>query len=445
MIERALPHNIDAEQGVLASIMIDPRTLDEVSDILQPEDFYRDGHRIIYKAMLELARRHSSLDSLSLCDELQCKGLIEQAGGIMYISTMYNYELHAGNIAHHAQIVARDAELRRLIWAAGQIAQVGWDRDPKATEKAEQIILSIKRSTHVSAFTAMPEVMADYMNEELQHLHDHKGAIVGVPTGYADLDETLGGLQKSDLILLAARPSIGKTSLGLCIGYNAALQGKKVAVFSLEMGKRQLARRLMAMDSKVDMQRLRKGWIDDDEWEKVIHSVGSLSELPLWINDTSGNPIASMRAQLRRLVKEQRGVDLVIVDYLGLIDPGDDASHYKNTVQQISEISKGLKHLAREFDLPVLALAQLSRAVEQRAVKIPMLSDLRDSGSLEQDADVVLFIYRDDYYAVQEHRESKSPNIADIYIAKHRNGPTGQVALYFEASQTMFYPLEQEA
>jgi replicative DNA helicase len=443
-MERTLPHNIDAEQGVLASLMIEPDLLDSVSDLLRPEDFYRNAHQLIFRAMLDLRRKKMSIDSLTLCDELEQQGKLEDAGGVMCISTMYNYELHAGNIMQHAELVARDAALRRQLWAAGEIAKLAWTRDPQALEKAEQLILSIRRATSGSGFVDAPELMDDYM-QELQFLRENKGALVGVPTGYTDLDDTLGGLQKGDLILLGGRPGSGKTSLGLCIGYHAALRGKRVAIFSLEMRKRQLARRLMAMESKIDLQQLRAGWLDDDEWEKAIDGVGKLSELPLSINDTSGNPLSAMRAQLRRFVHEKKRVDLVMVDYLGLILPEEtDAQHYKNLVQQVSEISQGLKRMACEFDVPVLALVQLSRAVEQRASKIPVLSDLRDSGSLEQEADVVLLVYRDDYYAEQEHRERTRPNIADISIAKQRNGPVGAVSLYFEGSQTMFYNLQED-
>ena len=318
---------------------------------------------------------------------------------------------------------------------------LGYDQDPESMEKSEQLLFSLQNHTMTQAFTPMPAMVSDYIHE-LDYLHEHRGSYTGVPTGYKDIDDTLGGLQRSDLILLGGRPSSGKTSLGLCMGYNAALRGYKVAVFSLEMGKRQLMRRMMSMSTSVDLQRLRSGWVNDDEWEKIMQKANDLSLLSIWVNDTAGNPLASMRSQLRRLDQQENGVDLVIVDYLGLIAPDDEK--VENRVQEVSKISRGLKLLAREFDVPVLALAQLSRAVEQRQNKRPQLADLRDSGSLEQDSDVVLFIYRDAYYAQMEGRELEQgkENIADITISKHRNGPTGDVQLYFKAEQTMFYDLE---
>lgn len=442
-MERMLPGNIDAECGFLGSILIDADCYDLVADIVTPHDFTTNKHSIIYEAMIRLTRRQVIIDYVTLVNELMSTQKIDDAGGVGYISELVGCVPTSGNALHYAQIVAKLALCRRIVHAAGEIAAVGYSQDDDAMNRVEQILMNVQKSSPHSAFSSMREVMSDYI-EELDYLHEHRGSITGIPTGYSDLDDTLGGLQRSDLILLAARPSMGKTSLALCIGYNAALRGKKVAVFSLEMGKRLLARRMMSMSSKVDMQRLRSGWIEDDEWETIMDSTGNLSALPMWINDTAGNPIASMRSQLRRLAQEQNGIDLVIVDYLGLIEPDADSGKRENLVQQTSMISRGLKTLAREFDVPVMALCQLSRAVESRSSKIPLPSDLRDSGSLEQDADVVMFIYRDDYYAKLESRESERPNIADIYIAKHRNGPTGMVSLYFQADQTMFYPLEKK-
>jgi len=444
MTERTIPFNEEAEQGVLGSLLIDPDAVDLVFDRLSANDFYCNAHRVLYQAMKNVVQAGAKADFLTVCDELMRTDKMEQVSrndktGTGYITSLINEVPTSGNVEYYAEIILRLAEARRLIHAAGQIAALAYSGEANVLEQAEQLLFQLHRTNRSGAgFTPMSSIMTEYM-EELDYLQTHRGSIVGVPTGYKDIDIMLGGLQKSDLILLAGRPSMGKTAAALCIGYNAARLGKKVAVFSLEMGKRLLARRLMAMHSKVDQQRLRAGWVEDDEWDTVMGAAQVLSGLPMWIDDTAGSPIASMRSKMRRLIQEQGGIDLMIVDYLGLIEPDVDASKRDNLVQQISTISKGLKMLAREFDIPVLTLCQLSRAVESRQEKKPMLSDLRDSGSLEQDCDVCLFIYREDYYKPDTERK----NLADILIAKHRNGPVGEVALYFKRDQTMFYNLDE--
>ena len=441
MIERMLPQNIDAEIGLLGSIIIDPEVIDLV-EYLSPKDFYRDAHRTMYEAVLSLRKLGEPADFITLVDELERIGKLETVGGADYITSLINQVPTSGNAEYYARIIERTAISRRLIHVAGQIAALAYEGDAQALEKSEQLLYTLHKSAHTAAFVGMSQMMNDFA-EELEYLHRHRGSILGVPTGYSDLDLTLGGLQKTDLILLAARPGMGKTALQLCIALNAAMHGKKVAIFSLEMGRRQLARRFASMRSKVDMQRLRTGWFGDEQWEPIMQAVGDLSQLPIWINDTAGNPIDSMRNQLLALRREQFGnenPDLIMVDYVGLVDPGETARNLQ-PVHQISAISRGLKALAREFDAPVLALCQASRAVETRSNKRLMLSDLRDSGSLEQDADVVLFIYRDDYYAALERRESTAPGMAEVHIAKHRNGPTGETMLYWQAEQTAFYDI----
>jgi replicative DNA helicase len=441
MIERQLPQNIEAEQGVLGSIIIDPECYDLVADGLKADDFYRNGHQTIYGAMVSLVARRIKPDYITLCDELDQTDKMEDAGGADYILSLINKVPTSGNIEYYAGIVSRSAQCRRLIRYAGQVVAWAHAQDVDAMQKTEEALFQLADHSAAQDFMAMPALIGEYL-PELELVHDHKGEYTGVPTGYDDIDKLLGGLQKSDLILLGGRPGSGKTSLGLCMGYNAALRGYKVAVHSLEMGRRQLTRRLTSMASKVDLQRLRSGWFDDSEWETIISKMGDLSQLSLFVNDAAGNPIASMRSQLRRLSQRQGGIDLVIVDYLGLIGPDEGT---ENRVQEISKISWGLKLLAKEFDVPVLALAQLSRQVESRQNKRPILSDLRDSGSLEQDADVVLFLYREDYYAELEKRPEYVPtNEAEVSIAKHRNGPTGGVNLYFKGEQTMFYNLEEK-
>ncbi len=440
-MEKLLPQSVEAEKGVLGSIIIDPEAYDLVADKITPEDFYRDTHRIIYETILSLAKRRVSADFITLCDELDRVGKLDVVGGAFYLTGLINDVPTSGNIEYYADIVARTAIHRRLIHAAGQIAALAYEQSAQALNQSIQLLFNLEQHTMSQAFSGMPGLVTEYM-EELDFLHDHKGALTGVPTGYNDIDDPTGGFQKSDFIILGGRPSSGKTSLGLCMGYNAAIRGRHVAIFSLEMGKKQLMRRLMSMATKVDLQRLRSGWIEEDEWERIVNEAGNLAQLPIWINDTAGNPIASMRSQLRRLVQEQGYIDLVIIDYLGLIEPDEKS---ENRVQEMSKISRGIKQLAREFDTPILALAQLSRNVESRQNKRPMLADLRDSGSLEQDADVVLFVYRDAYYAQQEGREvaEDKKNIADISLAKQRNGPTGDIQLYFQPEQAMFYPLEE--
>ena len=440
-MERLVPQNIEAEKGVLGSILIDPEIYDLVIDQLKAEDFYRNEHRMIYQKMVSLVAQDMIPDYLTLCDELERDNKLDKVGGASYLTSLIGEVPTSGNAEYYAQIVARTAVNRRLVHAAGMIAQLAYDQDPKSLEKSEQLLYDLQKDTISKAFADMPEMVADYM-ADLDYLSDHKNTCMGVTTGYKDIDSVLGGLQKTDLILLGGRPGSGKTSLGLCIAYNAALAGKKVAIFSLEMGKKQLTLRLMSMASKVDMQRLRSGWVEDDEWETIMSKAKDLSILPISVNDTAGNAIASMRSQFRRLSQEKNGIDLVVVDYLGLIAP-DEIKNNDNRVNEISKISWGLKKMAKDFDIPVLALAQLSRAVETRSSKIPQLSDLRDSGSLEQDADIVMFIYREDYYAEQDKKEGYVPtHIADVSIAKHRNGPTGAVRLFFQANQTMFYNLE---
>jgi len=326
-----------------------------------------------------------------------------------------------------------------LIHAAGQIAAIAYEEGDAdiALDKAEQLIFNISQRHARSDFAHMRDVLAEYMNK-LDQLHERRGTIVGVPTGFTDLDRITGGLQKSDLIVLAARPGIGKSSLALSLAHNTALKyHNSIAVFSLEMSKDQLAQRLLSMDARIDQQRLRTGIIEEDEWDRIVYAMDTLSESNIWIDDTAGISTMEMRSKARRLQAEH-GIDLIIVDYLQLMQATIGGKRNENRVQEISEISRSLKGLARELNVPVLALAQLSRAVESRQSKVPQLSDLRESGSIEQDSDIVMFIYRDDLY----NQESERKNIADIIIAKHRNGPVGEISLYFQANQTRFRDLE---
>ncbi len=438
MAEKQLPQNIDAEMSVLGSLIIDPEAITLVADTLRARDFYRNAHKDIYEAMIHLYEHQTPADYITLCDELKRREKTIEESWEIYLDRLTDDVPTSAHVEYYANIVVLAAKNRQLIHAAGQIAAYAYEEEPCALEKAEQLIYMIGRSSRGQGdFEAMSEITGPYLND-LDSLHMHRGRIAGVPTGLYALDSMVGGLHRADLIILAARPSQGKTSLALTIAHNAAITHQKsVGIFSLEMSKRQLAQRLVAMTAPVDLQKLRTGWIEEQDWSKIITAVDMLSEGKLWIADTTGLSIAAMRSKCRRL-QARHGLDLLIVDYLQLMQSADPKAH-ANRVQEISDISRGLKLLAMELDIPILALSQLSRNVEQRASKVPQLSDLRDSGSLEQDADVVLFIYRDETY----NHQSAKRGIADIVIAKHRNGPVGEVELGFELKQTRFYNLEE--
>ncbi len=382
-MEKLLPQNIEAECGVLGSIIIDPEAIVQVSDFLHTDDFYRDAHHTIYEVILQLYEEHEPADFITICDELERRNKLEEVGGASYITSLINQVPTSGNVEFYARIVERTAILRRLIHAAGQIAAIAYEEGDAdiALDKAEQLIFNISQRHARSDFTHMRDVLAEYMNK-LDQLHERRGTIVGVPTGFTDLDRLTGGLQKSDLIVLAARPGIGKSSLALSLAHNTALKyHNSIAVFSLEMSKDQLAQRLLSMDARIDQQRLRTGIIEEDEWDRIVYAMDTLSESNIWIDDTAGISTMEMRSKARRLQAEH-GIDLIIVDYLQLMQATIGGKRNENRVQEISEISRSLKGLARELNVPVLALAQLSRAVESRQSKVPQLSDLRESGCL---------------------------------------------------------------
>ncbi len=390
-MEKLLPQNIEAESGVLGSIIIDPEAVVQVADFLTAEDFYRDAHRTIYEVILQLYERHEPADFITICDELERRNRLEEVGGASYITSLINQVPTSGNVEYYGRIVERTAILRRLIHAAGQIAAVAYDEGDAdvALDKAEQLIFGISQRHARADFSALRDLLADYMGK-LDQLHERRGTIVGVPTGFSDLDRLTGGLQRSDLIILAARPAVGKTSLALSLAHNASVRHQQsVAIFSLEMSKEQLVQRLLSMDASIDQQRLRTGWIEDDEWERIVEAMETLSQANLWIDDTAGISTMEMRSKARRLQAEH-GIDLIIVDYLQLMQSSTGNKRNENRVQEISEISRNLKGLARELDVPVLALAQLSRAVETRQSKVPQLSDLRESGCLTGDTPVYL-------------------------------------------------------
>jgi replicative DNA helicase len=390
-VEKLLPQNIEAECGVLGSIIIDPEAIVQVSDFLRPDDFYRDAHRTIYEVILQLYEEHEPADFITICDELERRNKLEEVGGASYITSLINQVPTSGNVEFYGRIVERTAILRRLIHAAGQIAAIAYEEGDAdiALDKAEQLIFNISQRHSRSDFTHMRDILAEYMSK-LDQLHERRGTIVGVPTGFTDLDRLTGGLQKSDLIVLASRPGVGKTSLALSMAHTTALKYQNsIAIFSLEMSKDQLAQRLLSMDAGIDQHRLRTGRIEEDEWDRIVYAMDTLSEANIWIDDTASISPMEMRSKARRLQAEH-GIDLIIVDYLQLMQAMVGGKRNENRVQEISEISRSLKGLARELNMPVLALAQLSRAVEARQSKVPQLSDLRESGCLTGETPVYL-------------------------------------------------------
>lgn len=444
-MQRMLPSNIEAECGVLGSLIIDPEALVRVADFLHPDDFYRDAHRIIYETILSLSGQHTPADYITLCDAIERNNHLEAVGGVGYITSLINRVPTSGNIEYYGWIVERTGVLRRLIHASGHIAAAAYAAEESTADltlsQAEELLFAVRQSHRLSQ-TRSPLIrdgISSFM-ERLDQLSARRGTLTGVPTGLRDLDRLLGGLQRSDLIVLAARPAVGKSGAALSIAYNAAVHhGQRVGIFSLEMSQEQMITRLMSMDARVDQQRLRMGWIEDNEWDRLLSSMETLSQASILIDDTAGISALQLQSKVRQWVVEYGELDLIIVDYLQLMRASEETmKRNENRVQIIDEIATELKRLARELSIPVLALAQLSRAVEQRHSKVPQLSDLRESGAIENTADVVMFIYRDELYTPETERR----NQADFIVAKHRNGPVGEVVLYFERSFTRFRDLD---
>ena len=437
--DRFVPANPEAEQAVLGSLLIDPDAVIKVASFLKAEDFYQEKNGWIFQAILDLHERREPADFVTVTDELERRRQLAEVGGSPYVLDLINAVPTAIHVEHYAHIVERTSVLRKLIRAAGQIAQLAYDETTEdvqeVVDRAEQIVFGVAENRAQRDLTAVRTIMPDVV-DRIDFLYHHRGEILGVPTGFKLLDRVLGGLQKSDLIILAARPGVGKTSLAVSIAQNAARKyGKRVALFSLEMSNEQLVQRMLAAETGIDSQRLRLGDIHgEDEWHRLMEAAGALAEAHIFIDDTPAVTAMELRTKARRLYAEH-DLDLIVVDYLQLMSGG---GRNENRVQEISNISRGLKGLARELNLPVLALSQLSRAVESRQDKRPILSDLRDSGSIEQDADVVLFIYREEMYVEETERQ----NIADVIVSKHRNGPTGTVSLYFRKELTQFRDLE---
>lgn len=435
--DKLQPHNVEAEEAVLGSLLIDPDAIIRVAPFLQPADFFVERHAWVYEAVLQLHERRQPADLVTLTDELHRRGQLEEIGGPAFLTGLINATPTAIHAEYYARIIERTSVLRRLISAAGEIARLAYDvsRDvDEVVDEAEQIIFGVSGEQVSRDLRPIRQILDQYY-DRVEYLHQHRGEIIGIPTGLSDLDKLLGGLQRSDVIILAGRPGMGKTSLALSIALQAARRyQKRVAVFSLEMSDEQLVQRLVSAETGIDSQRLRLGDIKDNEWPTFIQATKLLSNTSIFIDDTAAISVMQLRAKARRLHAEF-GLDLLVVDYLQLMQ-GD--SHSENRQQEISYISRSVKALARELNIPILALSQLSRQVESRHDKRPMLSDLRESGSIEQDADVVMFVYRDDVY----NPDTEYPNIAEIIVAKHRSGPTGIFSVYFKKHLAQFVDLE---
>ncbi|NOY35585.1 MAG: replicative DNA helicase [bacterium] len=436
---RMPPQNLEAEKSVLGSLMLDTAAIDVVIDILTPDDFYSQKHSIIYGVMLELHEKKDPIDVLSVSSRLKEKKQLEKAGDSSYLADLVNGVPTASNVKHYSEIVHKKRILRDLIESSTQISRLGYDEENDVDDlldEAEKKIFAIARNSLKQKFQSVKTALEEAW-ERIDRLHKSKEEMRGVSTGFKDLDNMLAGFQKSDLIILAARPSMGKTAFALDIARNIAIkQNIPVGIFSLEMSAQQLVDRLLAAEAHVDSWKLRTGRLSsDDEFRRISDAMGKISQAPLFIDDESSNNIMQMRAMARRLQAEH-GLGLLIVDYLQLMVP---RTRTDNLVQQMTEISRSLKGLARELDVPVLALSQLNRSVESRHPPIPKLHDLRDSGSIEQDADVVAFIYREGRYKEDTDRE----NIAEILIEKHRNGPTGKIELFFNPQKVSFSSIEK--
>ena len=435
--DKTIPANPEAEEAVLGALLIDPDAIIKVASFLRADDFYRERNGWIYQAILDLHERRDPADYVTVVDELERRDQIQAAGGAAYITSLINNVPSAVYVEHYAHIVERAATLRRLIGAAGKIAALAYEEADDVEEivnRAEQVVFGVSERRIRRDLTPVRQIMHRVV-DRIDYLHRHRDELMGVPSGFSKLDAILGGFQKSDLIVLAARPGVGKTSLALNIALNAARRhGQRVAFFSLEMSAEQLVQRLLSVETGINQQRLRLGDIQEQEWQMLMEAAGVLSETMLFIDDTPAMSALELRTKARRLQAEF-GVDLVIVDYLQLMR-GDTRS--ENRVQEVSYITRSLKSLARELEAPLMALSQLSRAVESRSDHKPILSDLRESGSIEQDADIVMFIYREE----GGKEDAQKAHIADIIVAKHRNGPTDTVQLFFNKEITKFANLE---
>ena len=444
--DRILPHDIEAEHSVIGSLLLDGDSLSKVSSILKATDFYLEKNRHCFEACLDLAGRNEVINQVTVAHELSIQEKLDSIGGSGHLSDIANGVPSPAHILHFAQIVHRTSIMRQLVHAAGSIAEIGYESSPDTDDslnRAEELLFGIRSERGTRDFAALRDVLDNYMAESLQ---PDINTLAPIQSGYNQFDQLLGGgMQRSDLLIVAARPSLGKSTLAFNMAAAAAANGSRVGIFSLEMSAEQIALRLLSSEAHVDSHRLRLQLINEMEEQRLFDAIGKLSDLPLYIDDTPFQTIVEMRSKARRLQAE-RGLDLIIVDYLQLIN--GSGGRNSNRVQEMGEISRSLKGMARDLNVPVLACSQLSRAIEQRPDHRPMLSDLRESGSIEQDADVVAFIHREDRYVDPEAWEKRYPteeypaNIADIIVAKHRNGRTGGIKLYFQERFVKFENLE---
>lgn len=427
------PHSLEAEQSVLGAMILNKEAINTAIEQLHPDDFYKEANKEIFQAIIELFNRNEPVDIVTLSEELRKRGTLESLGGVTYLAELSGGVAITSNVKYYCDIVEEKSILRRLIKSCDDIMAKSYEGSEEVNsiiEEAEKNIFDITQGRHREGFAPIKQVLLDSFTK-IEEMAAHQGELTGLTTGFIDIDQKLSGMQSSDLILLAARPSMGKTALGINIATNSAIKADaSVAIFSLEMSKEQLVQRMISSVSHVDLQKIISGKLDEDEWIRIIDAMGPLSQAKIFIDDTAGISLTEMKAKCRRL-KIEKGLDLVVIDYLQLMQSD---GRQENRQQEISAISRGLKALAKEMDCPVIALSQLSRAPELRSDHRPILSDLRESGAIEQDADVVLFLYRDEYY----HEDSDKKNIGEVIIAKHRNGPTGIVELVWKKEFTKF-------
>ncbi|MFK3961169.1 replicative DNA helicase [Pseudalkalibacillus hwajinpoensis] len=436
--DRTPPQNIEAEQAVIGAVFLEIDALTTATEVLQPEDFYRAAHQKIFSVMIDLSEKGEPVDLVTVTSELQDLKVLEEIGGVSYLSDLANSVPTAANVEYYSKIVEEKSILRRLIRAATDIASDGYAKENEIENllsEAEKSIMEVSQRKNTGAFISIKDVLVTaYDNIEM--LQNSTEDITGIPTGFSELDRMTAGFQRNDLIIVAARPSVGKTAFALNIAQNVATKtDENVAIFSLEMGAEQLVMRMLCAEGNIDAQRLRTGGLTGDDWQKLTMAMGSLSNAGIYIDDTPGIRVGDIRAKCRRL-KQEKGLGMILIDYMQLIRGNGSG---ENRQQEVSEISRSLKGIARELEVPLISLSQLSRGVESRQDKRPMMSDIRESGSIEQDADIVAFLYRDDYY----DKESENKNIIEIIIAKQRNGPVGTVELAFVKEYNKFVNLER--
>lgn len=423
-IGRIPPHSVESEQSILGSILLDKEAIITVTETIQPEDFYKEAHKIIYECMVKLNNKNEPIDLITLTEELRKQGHLEDVGGISYITSLSTIVPTTSNVKYYSDIVKEKSVLRKLIKVSNDILNLGYDNSTKVEdllEKAEKQIFDISQEKSSEDFKSINSVLMDTY-DMIERLYTNKEEITGITSGFEDLNKKINGLQRTDLILIAARPAMGKTAFSLNLVQNAALKGNaSVAVFSLEMSKEQLVQRMLSAQSHVELKKIKNGNLDENDWPRIIDAMSVLSNANIYIDDTPGIKISELRSKCRKL-KIEKGLDLILIDYLQLME-GDNNNESRQ--QEISKISRSLKIIAKELNCPVVALSQLSRAPEQRSDHRPMLSDLRESGAIEQDADIVMFLYRDEYY----HPDSERKNIGEVIIAKNRHGETGSVEL----------------